>query len=404
MDSKKTTKQLFYEDIDKREFEAEILEVSKGKNAWLVILDKTCFYPEGGGQPADKGWINAIPVIDVQKKGEVIIHHLVKNPGKGTVKGKIDLEWRRDYMQQHTGQHIISGSLWEVGRYNTVSVHMGSEYTTIDIDTPEIPGEDLIKTEEMANQVINRNLPIRSIETNHRKVKKYSLRKSCTVKGKIRLVQIGDFDCVGCGGLHFESTGRIGLVKVVGVQKIRNQVRLVWKIGDRAIEDYRRKDKIISELKSIFESSEEMFIWKARELKEEVLTSKKKISLLSNQLADSISLSLYKSRQVRSKSRFDIIIESWKGENDNLIKKVMKNLLKRERLLIGFVNTRPKTIEWSIGCSDDVHFPFDKVKDELLSIIEGKGGGRFPLWNGTGLKPYKVDQFLAKLRDIAKKL
>jgi alanyl-tRNA synthetase len=404
MTSKKATKELFYRDSDMREFEAEVLEVSKGKTAFQVILNQTAFYPEGGGQPADRGWINGIPVIDVQKKGELIIHHMMKKPEEGEVKGKIDMEWRRDFMQQHTGQHIISGSLWEVGRYRTVSVHMGKDYTTIDIDTPDIPEDDLIKTEELANQIINRNLPIRSIETDHRELDKYRLRKPVKVKGKIRLMQIGDFDCVGCGGLHFESTGRIGLVKAVGIQKIRGQIRIVWKIGDRAIEDYRKKDKIISGLRSIFESNEEMFVWKARELKEELTISKKKVSALSNQLADNLSQILYKNRQVRSKSRFDIIIESWKGEDENLIKKVMKNLLKRERLFIGLVNTRPKKIEWSIGCSNDITFPFDKFKEDLLSIIDGKGGGRFPLWHGTGSKPYKAETFLSRLKDIVKKL
>lgn len=395
------TKKLYYKDIDKSEFEAEIIETKKEKKDWRVILDKTCFFPEGGGQPADRGRINDIPVTDVQKEGDFIYHYLSKDPGQGMVKGEIDLTWRRDFMQQHTGQHIISGALWRVGKYKTLSVHMGSDYTTIEIDAPQIPAEDLIAVEKLANRVICENLPLSFIETTHRELDKFPMRKPTNRKGKIRLVQVGDFDCVACGGLHFGSTGKVGLVKAAGSEKIRGNARISWKIGDRAFADYREKDKICSALKTVLSTNEEMFVQKTTELQEEIINYKRKYNWLENRLAETIAQNLYNNRQEPAESKYRIITAAWQEENDILIKKIIKDLVNREKVLLCFVNTRSGKLQWSIGCSEDIHLPFNEMREELLPIIAGKGGGRPPLWQGVGENPQRAQDFLVRFRSLA---
>jgi alanyl-tRNA synthetase len=397
------TEKLYYKDIYKIEFEANVVDLIQEKKAWKVLLNKTCFFPEGGGQPPDKGWINNIPVIDVQKEGDFIYHYLPENPGEDKIMGKIDLEWRKDFMQQHTGQHIISGALWKVGNYKTVSVHMGMDYTTIEIDSPEISEEDLINTERLANQVIQSDMPVRFIQANHQEIDQFHLRKPCTRKGNIRLVKIGDFDCVACGGLHFDRTRNVELVKATGIEKIRGNVRITWKIGDRAFEDYRKKDKIITSLRSVLSTNEDMFVQKTREIQEEIINYKKKCNKFENRLAETIAQNLYtyRDQQNQERSTCRLITESREGENDSLMMKIMKSLLKRGSVLVCLVNTFSNKLQWCIGCSDDIHFPFDKIKDELLSIIGGKGGGRAPIWQGTGVKPERADDFLSKFRALA---
>ncbi len=397
------TEKLYYKEINKSEFEAEVVEVinTKEKKGWKVALNKTCFFPGGGGQPADKGWINDIPVTDVQKEGDVIYHYLHENPGNGLVRGKIDLKWRNDFMQQHTGQHIISGALWKVGGYKTVSVHMGIDYTTIEIDAPEISEEDLIDTEKLANQVINSDMPLSFIRTNHQEIDKFHLRKPCSRKGKIRLVKIGDFDCVACGGLHFESTRMVGLVKATGIEKIRGNVRITWKIGERALEDYRKKDKIISALRFVLSTNEDMFVQKTRELQEEILTYKRKCNRIKNRLAETIAQNLSKDQQDQVGTTCRVITQSWKDENDHLMMKIMKNLIKREKVLVCLVNVLTDKLQWIIGCSDDMSFPFNDIKHELLPVIDGKGGGRPPIWQGTGVKPGRADDFLSKFKALS---
>ena len=397
------TEKLYYKDIYKIEFEANVVDLIQEKKAWKVLLNKTCFFPEGGGQPPDKGWINDIPVIDVQKDGDFIYHYLPEKPGEDKIRGKIDLEWRKDFMQQHTGQHIISGALWKIGNYKTVSVHMGMDYTTIEIDSPEIPEDDLINTEKLANQVIQSDMPIRFIQANHQEIDQFHLRKPCTRKGNIRLVKIGDFDCVACGGLHFDRTSNIGLVKAVGIEKIRGNVRMTWKIGDRAFEDYREKDKIITSLRSVLSTNEDMFVQKTRELQEEIINYKKKCNKFENRLAETIAQNLYtySDRQNQERPICRIITESREGEYDSIMMKIMKNLLKQGSVLVCLVNIFSNKLQWCIGCSDGIHFPFDRIKDELLSVIDGKGGGRAPIWQGTGVKPGRADDFLSKFRALA---
>ena len=398
------TEKLFYDDINKTEFEAKVLEVKAEKKDYRVVLDRTCFYPEGGGQPADKGWINGIPVLDVQTEREVICHYLKENPGTGVIKGKIDLQWRIDFMQQHTGQHIVSGALWKVGKYKTISVHMGSDHTTIEIDSQQISSADLEKVENLANRVINRNLPIEFIMTDEQGIDRFELRKPCPVDGEIRLVRIGDFDCVGCGGLHFENTGQVGLVKATGVEKIRGHARLSWKIGQRAIQDYRQKDKIVAELKTVLETREDHFPAKIREIQDELIQHKKKTGLLLNRLAATMADDLYEKERNSGDSSVRPVIKSWKNEDNELIKRIMKELLKRSGVLICLVNTVDETIYWSIGCSGEINFDFDRHKSGLLALINGKGGGRHPLWQGTGQKPEKADDFLSKFTDLVENL
>lgn len=395
------TETLYYKDIDKTEFEAEVVEVIKEKNLWKVILDKTCFYPEGGGQPADKGQLNDIPVSDVQKEGDSIYHYLPRDPGTGTVHGKIDTQWRHDFMQQHTGQHIISGALWRVGRYKTVSVHMGGDYTTIEIEAPEIPEEDLVKVETMANKVINDGLPISPIYTHQRELDKFPLRKPVTRGGDIRLVKIGDFDCVGCGGLHLDSTRKVELVKAIGVEKIRGNTRIAWKIGQRAFADYREKVTIVSDLKRLLETNPEQFVKKTRSLMEELSTIKRKCSQLESRLAEIMAQQLYDNGEEAPDASRRIVTHSWNEEDNLLIKKILKILLKREKLLVCLVNISSGKLQWSIACSEDIDFPFDRVKGELLPVIDGKGGGRFPLWQGTGNKTEKAADFLSEFKALA---
>ena len=143
----KTTDLLYYSDRYMKDFSAEVLSVSPKGDRWDVVLDKTCFYPEGGGQPGDRGFIGEAEVVDVVKRNGIVHHVTASNPGAGeNVSCSIDWERRFDYMQQHTGQHIVSGVLYNFG-YGTVSVHQGERYTTIETDAAQIGKEDLERIE-----------------------------------------------------------------------------------------------------------------------------------------------------------------------------------------------------------------------------------------------------------------
>ncbi len=400
------TEKIYYKEPHKKEFNAEIIESVKEKKVWRVTLDKTCFYPEGGGQPADKGWINDVPVVDVRKTDDVIYHYCVKNPGtEGKANGKIDWAWRSEYMQQHTGQHIISAAFMNVGKYDTVSVHFGENYSTIEIDAPTIPEADIVKVENIANQAINRNLRVHFIWTDSDKIDDYLLRRPCTHTGKIRIIQISDFDCVACSGMHFESTGAVGLVKAVGIEKIRGHVRTVWKIGTRAYDDYREKDKITATLKSLLSSSEDNIVHKTTQLKESITILEKKCETLEDKIAKDLADAIYKEEKKKTehdKSEISVIVKEWDKEDNGAINKVMQNLTARANILACFVNVySDELLYWSIGCSEEIDFPFKKIRNDLLQIIKGKGGGYHPNWQGIGMDSLKTDEFIHEFKKYA---
>ena len=265
---------LCYQDPGKLEFKAEVLKIQKDKGGFGVLLDVTWFYPQGGGQPADKGWLNNLPVLDVREEGGKIYHYLSRELKRGPVKARIDPESREEYKQQHTGQHIISAALWKIGGYKTVSVHMGADYTTVEIETPDITENELRQTEELAHKIICSNRDINIIITNPLEVNKYSLRKPCEVSGDIRLVQIRDFDSVACCGLHVKNTREIGLVKAIGIERIRGNTRISWKIGKRAYMDYDKKTITFEYLRNCLETGEDKFVEKGLENIKQTLTEK----------------------------------------------------------------------------------------------------------------------------------
>lgn len=396
------TEKLYYVDNSVNRFEARIIESLRESKSWKVVLDRTYFYPAGGGQPADKGWINGIPITHVQMEGDAphptIYHYLPQNPGSGTAECELDSEWRWDFMQQHTGQHIISGAIWKVAKFRTISVHMGTDYTAIEFETPGISDEALLEAERLANRVIRDDLPVNAIHTVHSDLDKFPLRKSTHRTGDIRLIQIGDFDCVACGGVHCSSTRMVQMVKAVSVEKIRGNTRIAFKIGERALEDYNQKHRIISRLKPFLATNEDNYPDKAKQLNRELEDYRKKCGKLEHQLAEVTAQILYRDRQTPQNSPYGIIIHAWNDEDDQFIKRVARNLLKEKNLVLCLVNRMPGKLQWSIGCSQDCVFPFDELKGNLLAPIDGKGGGRHPLWQGSGTKPEAVESFFSMLK------
>ena len=401
--NERMTEKLYYQDTGVEEFETEIVDLLEEKKRTGVVLDRTYFYPEGGGQPADKGWIAGIPVVDVQKKNGTIVHYLNKNPGSGVVKAKIDMTWRRHFMQQHTGQHIISAALFNIGQYKTVSVHMGIDTTTVEIDAPAIPDEDILAAEAEANRIVSQNLPMNIVNTTHTELDNHNLRRPCNLEGDIRLVKIPEFDCVACGGLHVATTGPVRLVKFAGIEKIRGHVRLAWRIGDRAFQDYSEKSDILSKLRPLLDSREEEFVAKIETMQEETAALKSRVNQLEQRLAEITAHNLLTEAKSND-SNLRVIAHSWTDENPEFIKKIMKLLMQEDKMLACLVNKADGKLQWSIGSSEDLNLPLATVKQDLLPLINGKGGGRPPLYQGIGLDPTNLDNFLTQFKQLPPKL
>lgn len=229
------TEKLYYADPFLKTFTATVLDCQPGKNGFVVTLDRTAFYPEGGGQPADQGTLDGAAVTDVHEKSGVVLHNVDSAVEIGkTVTGVIDWARRFDHMQQHSGEHICSGLI--CGRYHcdNVGFHMGTDMVTIDFNA-DIPWEELLEIEAQANQYIYEDHPIDIQFHRGAELDAIDYRSKKPLEGNVRIVAFPGADCCACCGTHVLRSGQVGLVKFLSVQKFREGVRIELLCGKRAL-------------------------------------------------------------------------------------------------------------------------------------------------------------------------
>ncbi len=226
---------LFYADCHLKTFSATVTSCTESPKGWLVTLSATAFYPEGGGQACDLGTLGTARVLDVQEHGEDICHLCDAPLAVGsTVEGSIDWARRFDLMQQHSGEHIVSGLIHQRYGYHNVGFHVGGEMMEIDFDGP-IPQEDLDAIELQANRAVFDNLPIRCWYPSPEALPTTFYRTKKQLPWPVRLVQIPGIDSCACCGVHVATTGEIGLIKIVSMVKFHQGVRLQLCCGGRAV-------------------------------------------------------------------------------------------------------------------------------------------------------------------------
>lgn len=230
------TEKLYYHDSFMTGFTAAVLSCEQGKEGWQVVLDRTAFYPEGGGQPADHGTLGDARVTDVREKNGVILHTCDKVLAAGeTVTGKIDWARRFDHMQQHSGEHMVSGIICARYGCDNVGFHLGKDMVTIDFNH-DIDPADLPSIEAQANAFIWSDTPIHIRFLEGEALEKAAYRSKKFIPGEVRLVAFPGADCCACCGTHVERAGQVGLVKLLSCQKFREGVRIELLCGKRAFD------------------------------------------------------------------------------------------------------------------------------------------------------------------------
>ena len=230
------TRKLYYEDCMLTRFSAKVLSCEDVAGGYEVTLDATAFYPEGGGQACDIGTLGDAHVLDVQERGEEVIHLCDKALTVGdTVEGVIDWERRFDLMQQHTGEHIISGIVHRRYGYHNTGFHVGSEVLTVDFDGV-IPARDLAEIEMEANEAIWQNVPLKCWIPDPEELETVFYRTKRAIPWPVRIVQVPDWDSCACCGIHVAFTGQVGLVKIFSVMGFRGGTRMEMACGKRALD------------------------------------------------------------------------------------------------------------------------------------------------------------------------
>lgn len=239
--------ELFYRDEYAREFDAEVISCQKGKKGYEVVLSDTAFYPEGGGQPADRGTLGQVNVLDVKRRNGEILHitDAPLEPGM-TVHGVLDWERRFDHMQQHSGEHILSGLVHAQFGYDNVGFHMNDEVVTVDFNGP-ITWKEAMELEDKVNAYIWTDAESRELYPSEEELKAMDYRSKIELKGKVRLVEYPGADLCACCGTHVAHTGEIGLMKILSVSRHKDGVRMEMLFGGRAMKDYDRKHLLNTE-------------------------------------------------------------------------------------------------------------------------------------------------------------
>lgn len=237
------TQKLFYENMYLQHFSATVTGCESAQDRWHITLDATAFYPEGGGQPGDTGYLGNVRVIDTHSRRDEVIHITDGpiQPGE-KIEGKIDWEPRFSRMQHHTGEHIVSGLIHRLYGYDNVGFHMGHDAVTLDL-SGELSGADLEKVERLANEAVWKNIPIEISYPSPEALAALDYRSKKELSGDVRIVTVPEYDICACCGTHVHKTGEIGLIKLVNFQRYKGGIRIWMLCGGEALEDYTRKNK-----------------------------------------------------------------------------------------------------------------------------------------------------------------
>lgn len=368
------TKKLFYEDSHQAECTGTVLACEEKNGHYEVVLDQTVFFPEGGGQYADTGMLGAARVLDVHEKNGQILHWTDRALTVGeTVNGQIDWEERFEKMQQHSGEHIVSGIVHERYGYNNVGFHLGSDYCTMDFDGP-ITKEELKEVERLANEAVYKNLEIVVSYPTKEELKGLEYRSKIEIDGQVRIVTVPGYDVCACCAPHVKYTGEIGIIKLVNMMNYKGGERITMLCGRRALRDYCAKDENVKEISALLCAKELETAQAVQHLKEEQESLKGKYSALQQKLLT------YRAQEIPLKEGDKTIVFE-RDLTGSEPRELMNLLLDRGAGICGvFAGTDADGYRYVIGSRTEDVRPIGKLLNEAF---QGRGGGKPVMIQGT---------------------
>lgn len=355
--------------MDDIEFSVKVLKTGADTSGKFVILNHTEFYPDGkGGQLGDKGLIGNSNVIKVlESTDNIIFHYVDQYPDSDTVECKIDRVRRKDISIQHTAQHILSGAFSKLFSIETVGFHMGEDYTTIDLNIEKINEESIFKVENLANEIVIENLKVKNYFVSESDLQNLNLRKKEDLKGNIRIVEVEGFDLSMCGGTHVNSTGEIGLIKVIKQEKVKKiNTRLFFVAGLRALRDYREKVQIISNISQFLTTGEEEIFLKVQNLLEENKALLKENKIQKEMLLEHVAKDLLNNAEKIGELQFVFkVLESYTRDDISLLGKIISSKEKVTAFLLGKEDHFFGVLVSNTG----VTFNFEDIKKEFNNFL-----------------------------------
>jgi alanyl-tRNA synthetase len=380
------TERIYYNDPYAAEFDANIVSVEPipdNANRHGVVLDRTAFYPTSGGQPFDTGTLGAARVVDVVDRDDGSILHVIEGAiATGPVFGAIDWARRFDHMQQHTGQHVLSAAFDRLLSVRTVSFHLGSTASTIDL-AREVSADEIVRAEGEANRVVWDNRPVAIRFADAADAATLGLRKETTREGVLRVIDVEDFDVSACGGTHVARTGAIGIIAVAAFEKFKSGTRLEFLCGGRALAGYHAlRDtvaasvRLLSVLPADLPAAIDRGQTDARDLRRQVKD-------LQTRLAGHEAATLAEGAELVGSTR--VVIAALEGWDANGLKTIATAISARPGH-VAVLLSAPSPSSIVVARAPDLVVDSGAILKQMTAQFGGKGGGRPELAQGGGLQ------------------
>jgi alanyl-tRNA synthetase len=382
------TERLYYSDSHLIEFEARVVDVSDRVSGWTaLVLDRTAFYPTGGGQPSDTGTLNGVRVVECIDDGDKGVLHVVQGaaPGRGdVVRGRVDWSRRLDHMQQHTGQHILSQALVTLFNAPTRSFRVLEASCQIDVELNNPTTEVIERAVELANNVIweDRAIAIRNVTSGE--AAELPLRKEPAREGDLRLIEIDGFDLTPCGGTHAYRTGEVGMIAVRSWERAKGLTRIEFVAGVRALADYRKANKSARKIAGLFSTGRDDAPQVAAQMVEEHKELNRRIRVLEELAAEG------EAEKLLATARDGVVVHTFDGRDAESLKKLAHALIATPQTIALLASRDKDTARLVFARSADAAGDMHTLMREACALLDGRGGGKPEIAQGGGKKVDKL--------------
>ena len=386
------TERLYYSDSHLIEFDARVVDVTDRVSGWTaIVLDRTAFYPTGGGQPSDTGTLNGARVVECIDDGDNGVLHVVQGmmPSRGAVvKGRVDWSRRLDHMQQHTGQHILSQAFVNLFNAPTKSFRVLETSCEIDVDLNNPTTEIIERAVELANNVVweDRAIAIRSVTS--AEAAELPLRKEPARDGELRLIEIDGFDLTPCGGTHAYRTGEVGMIAVRSWERAKGLTRIEFVAGTRALADYRKANRSAREVAALFSTGRDDAPQVAAQMVEEHKELNRRIRVLEELAAE------VEAEKLLARASQGVVVQVFNGRDAESLKKLAHALIAKPGVIALLASRDKDTARLVFARSSDADGDMSALMREACAMLDGRGGGKPELAQGGGKNVAKLDAAL----------
>jgi alanyl-tRNA synthetase len=392
------TERLYYHDSHLIEFEARVVEISERVSGWTAVtLDRTAFYPTGGGQPSDTGTLNGLRVVEcIDDENNGVLHVIQGGPPEigTTVKGRVDWLRRLDHIQQHTGQHILSQAFVTLFKAPTKGFRVLNDYCEIDVELANPSNEVIERGVELANNVTWEDRLITIENVTSQEAADLPLRKEPSRDGDLRLIEIEGFDLTPCGGTHAYRTGEVGMIAVRHWERAKGLTRIEFVAGMRALADYRRANSTAREVASLFSCARDDAANLASRMLEENKELHRRVRLLE-EIAARVEADELLAKASPNEMGIRVVTEVLDDRDAESLKHLAQALIAHPNTVALLGSKDKEAARLVFARSTDAPGDMNALMREACLLLDGRGGGKPDLAQGGGRNVAKISEALA---------